>query len=51
MVALLTTLTLPVKLPEVAGRKITLKFVLCPAARVSGGVRPLALKATPETLI
>src|SRR2546426_1178129 len=50
-VALLTTVTLPVKLPEVAGLKITLKVVLCPAPKVSGGVRPMVVNPTPEALI
>ena len=42
-VALLTALALPVELPVAAGLKITLKPVLCPAARVNGNGRPLAL--------
>ena len=50
LVALLTTLTLPVKLPDVVGSKITLNVALCPAAKVRGGVSPLALKPAPETL-
>jgi hypothetical protein len=50
-VALLTTLTVPLKLPDVAGSKITLKVVICPAAKVNGGVNPLTLKPAPETLI
>jgi hypothetical protein len=51
LVALLTTDTLPVTLPEVVGLKITLKVVVCPAAKVRGSVRPLVLKPAPETLI
>ncbi len=51
LAALLTTVTLPVKLPAVAGAQITLKVVLCPAVKVSGGVRPLELKLAPEAVI
>lgn len=50
LVALLNTVTLPVKPPEVAGPKITLNVALCPAVNVSGGVRPLVPKPAPETL-
>src|SRR5713226_9305325 len=51
LVALLTTETLPVPAPEAVGAKTTLKLAACPAAKVSGGVRPLSLKPLPETVI
>ena len=51
LLALLTTLTAPLKLPDVVGSKITPNVVLCPAAKVNGGVKPLTLKPVPETLI
>jgi len=51
LLALLTTATVPVKLPDVAGSKIAPKVVLCPAAKVSGGVNPVTVKPAPETLI
>ena len=51
MVALLTSETLPVAVPAVVDAKTTLKLAVCPAAKVSGAVRPLAVKPLPETLI
>src|SRR3989441_13002707 len=51
LVALLTSETLPVAVPAVVDAKTTLKLAVCPAAKVSGAVRPLALKPLPETLI
>lgn len=39
--ALLTSVRLPGKLPVVVGAKITVKVVLCPAARVVGRVKPV----------
>src|SRR5437899_9200938 len=51
LVALLTSETLPVAAPAVVDAKTTLKLAVCPAAKVSGAVRPLALKPLPETLI
>src|SRR5204862_6554598 len=44
LVALLTTLTVPSKLPDIVELKSTPKVVLCPAAKVNGGVKPLTLK-------
>jgi hypothetical protein len=46
---LLLTNTLPLTDSAAVGAKFTLNVVLCPAPRVSG-VRPLILKAAPETL-
>src|SRR3989449_10701390 len=51
LVALLTSEILPMALPAVVDAKTTLKLAVCPAAKVSGAVRPLALKPLPETLI
>jgi hypothetical protein len=51
LVALLTMLTVPLKLPDVVGSKVTPNVVLCPAANVNGAVKPLTLKPAPETLI
>ncbi len=51
LVALLTSETLPIAAPAVVDAKTTLKLAVCPAAKVSGAVRPLALKPLPETLI
>src|SRR5437879_5998534 len=51
LVALLTSETLPVAVPAVVDAKTTLKLAVRPAAKVSGAVRPLALKPLPETLI
>src|SRR2546425_908467 len=48
--ALLTSETLPDTLPMVAGANCTLKVLDCPAARVSGRVRPVMLKPAPETV-
>lgn len=50
-VALLATNTLPLTDPVAVGAKFTLNVVLCPAVKLSGGVRPPALKPAPETLI
>lgn len=50
-VALLTTVTLPERLPAEVGAKVTLKDVDCPAARVRGRVIPLVLKPVPVALI
>src|SRR2546428_232245 len=46
----LTSETLPDALPMVAGANCTLKVLDCPAARVSGRVRPVMLKPVPETV-
>ena len=51
LVALLTTVTLPAKLPAEAGVNVTLKEVDWPAARLSGSVIPLVLKPVPVALI
>ena len=48
LVALLTTETLPVTLATTVGAKRTVRVVFCPAAKVSGRVKPLALKPAPE---
>src|SRR5438445_13826600 len=40
----------PDTLPMVAGANCTLKVLDCPAARVSGRVRPVMLKPVPETV-
>jgi hypothetical protein len=39
--------SVPDALPEVAGLKLTLKLVLCPAASVNGVVIPLRLNPLP----
>lgn len=49
--ALLLTVTLLGRLPVVEGSKVTLKEVDCPAARVRGTVKPVALNPVPLTLI
>ena len=49
-VALLTTVTLPERLPVEAGAKVTLKVVDCPAARLSGNAIPVTLKPAPLAL-
>ena len=51
LVALLTTVAVPVRLPDVAGANITLKLVDCPAETAMGSARPLELKPVPVTLI
>lgn len=51
LVALLTTVTLPERLPAEAGANLTLNDVDCPAARVAGSVIPLVLKPVPVALI
>ena len=47
--ASLAMLTVPLLLPPEVGANITLKFVLCPGARLSGRVNPDTLKPAPET--
>jgi hypothetical protein len=42
--------TLPLKLPEDAGEKVTLKDVLCPGARITGALNPEMLKPVPATV-
>lgn len=42
--------TLPVKLPEDCGVKVTVKGALAPGARVSGRSMPLAVKPAPVTV-
>jgi len=51
LVAVLTTVTLPERLPVEAGAKVTLKVLDCPAARVMGNVIPLVLKPVPVAVI
>ena len=43
------TVTVPVLAPEVAGVNETLKLVLWPAVRVTGGLMPLTLNPVPVT--
>jgi hypothetical protein len=49
-VALLTTATLPARLPVEAGANVTLNEVDWPAARLSGSVIPLVLNPAPAAL-
>jgi len=49
-VALLTTLMMPVNVPEVAGAKVTVNVVLWPAVKVSGVVSPAILNPESEAL-
>ena len=51
LVALLVTVTLPERLPVVVGANVTLKEVDCPAARVTGSAKPVALNPAPLMLI
>ena len=44
LVAVLTTETLPLKLPAAVGANVTVKLVVCPGAKVTGTTRPAALK-------
>ena len=48
--ALLTTVTLPERLPADAGANLTVKEVDCPTARLSGNTTPLVLKPVPLAL-
>jgi len=50
-VALLVTVTDPVKLPAVVGSNVTLKVRLCVGASVTGTLAPLRLYAEPLRLI
>ncbi len=50
-VALLVTVTLPERLPVVAGSNVTLKEVDWPAATVSGSVQPETAKPVPDSAI
>jgi len=50
LVALLTTVTLPERLPVEVGAKLTLKDVDWPAARFRGSVIPLVLNPVPLAL-
>jgi len=50
-VALLTTVTLPARLPVEAGAKLTLKEAVCPAARLKGSAIPLVVKPAPLSMI
>jgi hypothetical protein len=49
-VELLSTATLPDTVFGTVGAKVTLKVVLCPAVKVSVGVRPLVLNSAPVTV-
>ena len=51
LVAVLTTLTVPVRFPVETGAQVTLKDVDCAAARVIGSVTPLMLKPVPLAAI
>src|SRR5208283_3012791 len=51
LAALLVTVTVPDRPPVVAGSNVTLKKVDCPAARVSGPVKPVTLNPAPLSLI
>jgi hypothetical protein len=51
LVALLTTVTLPERLPVEVGANVTLKDVDWPAARLKGSVIPLVLYPAPLALI
>ena len=46
-VALLTTVTLPERLPVEVGAKVTLKDVDCPGARLKGSAIPVVLNPAP----
>ena len=51
LVALLVTVTLPEKLPVVVGANVMVKDVDCPAARVRGSAKPVALNPAALMLI
>ena len=51
LLAVLVMVTLPERLPVVAGSNVTLNVVDCPAASVSGTVNPAALNPVPLSLI
>jgi hypothetical protein len=51
LVALLTTVTLPERLPDEVGANATLKDVDWPTARLRGRVIPLVLNPVPVALI
>jgi hypothetical protein len=51
LVAVLTTVTLPGRLPVEVGANLTLSVADCPAARLRGSVIPLVLYPAPLTLI
>lgn len=44
------TVTLPLKLPEDCGAKVTLKGTVCPAVKVTGVLSPEMLKPAPLTV-
>src|SRR5579863_110242 len=48
--AVLTNATLPLTAPAACGANATLKFVLCPAANVSGRASPARLNPVPVTV-
>lgn len=49
--AVLVTVTLPERLPAVAGSNVTVKEVDAPAASVSGSERPAAVNPVPVSAI
>lgn len=51
LLALLVTVTLPETLPEVVGANVMLKDVDCPAARLRGSAKPVALNPAALMLI
>ena len=51
LLALLETVTLPERLADLVGANVTPKEVDCPAARVIGSAKLLALNPVPLTLI
>ncbi len=48
---MLVTVTLPERLPTVAGSNVTVKEVDAPAASVSGSDRPAAVNPAPASVI
>ena len=50
LVALLTTVTVPVALPATVGANVTAKVALCPLGNVAGTGRPLMLNPAPLTV-
>jgi hypothetical protein len=50
LLALLVTMTLPVKLPVTAGAKVTFRLAACPGTSICPANTPLALRPAPEML-
>jgi hypothetical protein len=44
------TARFPLELPAEDGAKVTLKVMLCPEVRITGGLRPVILKTAPVTV-